>query len=187
MNGPFAFGKKSTARRATLHPNLCLLVDELILYYDFSVDGGARTVEDQIENIWPKKVSKTIDSRHIPRDAEGNYDPNGLAIATDLTPYKKGISPWARPSDTPIVREKKKARFYFLQGALYAIARSAGIEIRQGIDWDRDADLFDQDFDDLPHVELVIPNWPRLRLPPDLLARANEALRKRGLPEYRNP
>ena len=97
------------------------------------------------------------------------------------------MNPWPVDADSAIVREKKKARFYFMQGVIYRVAREQKIEIRQGIDWDRDADLFDQTFDDLPHVELYRPDWPRLRLPDDLLERANEALQSKGLPAYANP
>lgn len=185
MSGPFRFGKKSAGQLATLHPDLKLVCVELIQVYDFSILEGARTIEQQITNI-RNGASKTIDSRHIPRDAAGNYDPNGLAIAADLLPYTEGVNPWPLDSDKPVVREKKKARFYFMQGAIYHIAHAAGVRVRQGVDWDMDADFFDQTFDDLPHVELDLA-LPPLRLPANLLAAANEALRSRRLPAYNNP
>jgi hypothetical protein len=44
-------------------------------------------------------------------------------------------------------------------GRLIEMARTDGIIIRWGGDWDRDGDVLDQDFDDLFHFEIVeLPN-----------------------------
>lgn len=180
-----SYGRASRSVFETIHHDLQIIATDLIEVYDVSLIGGARTVERQIENI-RRRVSKTLDSRHIPRDDQGRYDPNAPAMALDLVPYAKGVNPWPQDSDAPDVRQKKAHRFYFAQGIIFQIAATHGIEIRQGIDWNRDADLFDQKFDDLPHVELVRDGWPRLVVDDEtLLEMANEALRARGLPEHR--
>jgi len=182
---PFSFGRASGAQFTTLHDDLQIVLTGGIEVYDFSITQGARPIEQQIQNI-RNGASKTLDSRHIPRDEDGNYDRNAPCVAADCTPYTQGVNPWPQDSDPRHVREKKKARFYFMQGIFLTIAQQNGIEIRQGIDWDRDADIFDQTFDDLPHIELH-RSIPRLIVPDDLLEQANEALRSRGLKEHRNP
>ena len=180
-----SFGHASQAVLATLHHDMQIILTDLIEVYDVSLLQGARTIEEQIRNI-RKRVSKTLDSRHIPRDAEGNYDPNSPAIACDMVPYAKGVNPWPLDSDAKDVREKKAHRFYYMHGRLSEIAHRHGIFIRQGIDWDMDGDYFDQSFDDLPHWELHV-EVPKLVVPTDLLTLANEALAGAGLPKYRNP
>lgn len=180
---PYKHGRDSQREIATLHPDLRVIVLGLIEVYDHSVEGGARTVDEQIGNI-RRRVSKTLDSRHIPRDENGLYDPSMPSIAVDLVPWQQGVNPWPQDDDTPKVRAKLKGRFYFMQGIVRQIAHSNGIEIRQGQDWDRDNDFLDQSFDDLPHLELWIPSWPKLIVEGELLERANEALTSRGLPAY---
>lgn len=182
MPGPYSFGSKSESQLVTLHHDLRIIAQDAIELVDFSVFQGTRTPEEQIRNII-KGASKTFDSCHIPRDEDGNYDPNGLSWAGDFLPYQRGINPWPQDSDSRKVREKKKHRFYYMQGIFYTIAHSHNIDIRQGIDWDKDGDFFDQTFDDLPHMERA-GKRPRLIVSEDLLEMANEALRGRDLKVY---
>ena len=182
MAGPFNFGTKSQSQIVTMHHDLQIIANDVVEIYDISAHQGARTVEEQIRNI-EKRVSKTLDSCHIPRDEDGNYDPNGKSWAGDFLPHSRGVNPWPQDSDSRKVREKKKARFYYMQGIFRSIAHKHNISIRQGTDWDMDDDLFDQTFDDLPHVELYRPR-PKLIVTGELLEMANEALKARGLKAY---
>jgi hypothetical protein len=161
LPGPFKFGKASLRQFDTLHPILMDIFKEAIKQVDFSILEGRRTVEQQEINV-AKGVSKTLDSKHIPRFIDGIYDRDGYSHAADIVPYQIGINPWPLPTDRDEVKKKKLYRFYFLQGILYSIAHSAGIEIRQGIDWDRDLNFFDQTFDDMGHIELMI-DLPKLK------------------------
>lgn len=172
--GPFRFGRSSTAQLETLHPDLRRVLERAIGIYDFSVTEGRRSIDTQIVYL-RRGVTKTIDSRHIPRDEDGAYEPDGLAEAADLTPYQPGVNPWPLAGDPPETRQKKAARFYFMQGILYAIARDEGVDIRMGVDWDSDLDFFDQSFDDLGHIELRRPR-PALRVPDDLRDDVDAAL-----------
>ncbi len=183
MAGPFSYGLGSQAVLVTLHHDLQIILTELIEFFDVSLEQGARTVEEQIRNI-RNGASKTLDSRHIPRDEEGRYDPSKPAIAVDIIPYTKGVNPWPHDDDTPAMRQKKMHRFYYMQGAILTIAHTHGIAIRQGVDWDMDADFFDQRFDDGPHVELIRTDWPKLVVEGELLEMANEALKSKGLPKH---
>lgn len=47
------------------------------------------------------------------------------------------------------------SRFKYFAGFVKGIAASKGIKLRWGGDWDMDTDLKDQNFNDLPHFELV--------------------------------
>lgn len=181
----FSYGRSSQAVLVTVHPDLEIIAMHVIEVFDIRLLQGARTIEEQIWNI-RRGVSKTLNSRHIPRDEEGRYDPNQPAIALDFAPYKFGVNPWPVDSDSRATREKKKGRWYYAQGIIRQVAHEHGIEIRQGVDWDMDGNFFDQSFDDLGHVELVQLDWPPLIVEGELLERANAALRSRGLPEWRN-
>jgi hypothetical protein len=183
--GPFTFGIASTKELVTLHPDMQIVLSNAIQVYNFSIHQGARTVEEQIRNI-RKRASKTLDSYHIPRDKNGHYDPSVPCLAADILPYQKGVNPWPQPNDSLEVREKKKGRFYYMQGIVYKAARDEGIAIVQGVDWDHDADFFDQSFDDLPHVQLLRKDWPPLIVGAEVLAEANEALRSVGRTEHKN-
>ncbi len=96
-------------------------------------------------------------------------------IETQIGYLRKGVNPWPLETDPPEVREKKKHRFYFLQGILYAIARAEGIDVRLGVDWDSDLDFFDQSFDDLGHIELALDR-AKPKVPEELEADVKGAL-----------
>lgn len=146
----FSYGTKSRTQLATCDPRLVTIFNKLIEMMDVTILEGRRTFAAQLNNIG-RRVSKTINSRHIPRDAEGNIESAGLSKAVDAAPY-----PLMWP-DRSNDREKQIARFYFMQGAILAIAHYEGIPVRQGVDWDGDGDFLDQNFDDLPHVEIDEP------------------------------
>jgi hypothetical protein len=184
MPGPYSFGLGSQSALVTVHHDLQLVLAEVIEVYDVQVLQGARSIEEQIRNI-TKKVSKTLNSDHIPRNERGEYDPSQPAMAVDVVPYSKGVNPWPLDSDAPEVRQKKAHRFYYMQGLVRMAAHKLGIKIQQGVDWDMDDDLFDQSFDDLPHVALARP-LPPLVVKGELLDMANDALKSRGLPPWRN-
>ena len=150
MSGPYRYGGKSRTQLGTCDPRLRTIFEKLIEFMDVSILEGRRTFAQQLRNIG-KKVSKTINSRHIPRTDDGAVDLRGLSKAVDASPYP---IMWPNRSKD---REKQIARFYFMQGAIRAIAHYEDIPIRQGVDWDGDGDFFDQSFDDLPHVEIDEP------------------------------
>lgn len=179
--GPFFFGRSSTRELDTLKEPIKRVLTRAIEVYDFSIIEGSRKIETQIKYV-RQGVSKTIDSRHIPRNEEGDYLPEDLGEAADLVPFQAGENPWPQPDDSPEKRDKKVRRFYFMQGILYAVAREEGVDVRIGVDWDGDLDFFDQTFDDLGHIELRTAR-AALKIPPEFLDEVNEALRSRGLPE----
>ena len=64
------------------------------------------------------------------------------SLAVDIVPY---------PVDW-----EDRARFVYLAGHIRQEAIRQGIEIRWGGDWNKNTELFDNKFDDLPHFEIVI-------------------------------
>jgi peptidoglycan L-alanyl-D-glutamate endopeptidase CwlK len=178
--GPFSFGLNSTNQLITLAEPLQRVLLKAVESYDFSITEGRRTLDTQIRNI-RRGASKTIDSRHIPRDAQGMYDPRGLSEAADLVPYQKNVNPWPQEGDTSDEKAKKYRRFYFMQGILYQAAHDVGVDVRIGVDWDGDLDFFDQTFDDMGHVELRTERAD-LKIPDDRIDEVNEALKSQGLP-----
>lgn len=172
--GPFRFGASSTRQLETIHPDLRRVLERAIRIVDFSITEGRRSIDTQIVYL-RRGVTRTIDSRHIPRDEEGVYQPEGLSEAADLTPYQPGVNPWPLATDTHDERDKKINRFYFMQGILYAIARDEEVDVRLGVDWDSDLDFFDQSFDDLGHIELRAERAP-LRVPDELRDDVDAAL-----------
>jgi hypothetical protein len=150
MAGPFNFGRRSKRVLATLDPRLQRIYTALIRILNVTLLEGRRTFTQQLKNI-RRRVSKTINSRHIPRDSNGAIVEDGLSKACDAAPY-----PLKWP-DRSKDREKQIARFYYMQGAIAAIAHYEDIPLRSGIDWDGDGDFFDQTFDDMPHIEIDEP------------------------------
>jgi len=68
-----------------------------------------------------------------------------LSEAVDVGPWLKGKGiPW-----------DDAKQFYFFAGKVAAKAIELGIQVRWGGDWDGDGDVTDQQFNDLPHWELL--------------------------------
>lgn len=126
------FGKRSRANLATCHPDLQRLFNEVINHYDCSILCGHRSEEKQDEAYREgKSTVQWPNSKH-------NVYPS---IAVDVAPY-------------PIDWEELR-RFYMFVGIVRGVAAAMGINIRCGADWDGDMEVKDQNFHDLPHVELI--------------------------------
>jgi peptidoglycan LD-endopeptidase CwlK len=125
------FGRASTRRLDTCHPDLQKVFNEVIKIVDCSILCGHRNKEDQNEAVrqgrskvsWPRGKHNTTPSE-----------------AVDVAPY---------PIDW-----QDRERFYFFAGVVLAVARQQGVDIRWGGDWNSNNDFKDQTFFDLPHFEL---------------------------------
>lgn len=129
---PYKFGETSLANLATLDIRLQDLLKEAIKYIDFTIVEGYRDRIRQ-EELFEKGLTKARfgESKH-------NVYPS---LAVDIAPY---------PS-----LYKDREQFIFLAGHIMAIGKRRNLLIRWGGDWDRDNDLTDNNFDDLPHFELT--------------------------------
>lgn len=125
------FSESSIKRLQTCHPDLQKVFNEVIKYVDCTILCGHRDQADQDEAYRTGK-SKL----QWPRSKHNNAP----SLAVDVVPY-------------PVDWNDHK-RFYYFAGFVLGIARTLGVELRYGGDWDGDFDLKDQNFFDLPHFEL---------------------------------
>lgn len=126
------FSKTSKDRLKTCHKDLQDIFNEVIKHFDCKVIEGHRGCEKQTE-YYQQGLSKVQypNSKH-------NQKPS---LAVDVCPY---------PVDW-----ENLARFRYFSGFVMGIAAVKGIKLRFGGDWDRDTELRDNRFNDLPHYELV--------------------------------
>ena len=129
----YYFSKSSKSKLITCDPNLQKLANELIKHVDCTILCGVRTLEEQ-KLLFEQGKSKTLNSKHLP-----NQD--GLSQAMDIVVY-------------PIEWQNWKRNYMFV-GFVRGIAISLNIKIRTGADWDSDFNITDQNFHDLPHMELI--------------------------------
>lgn len=123
------FGKKSKKELGTCVEDLQLVFNEVVKTFDCTVTQGHRTVEEQ-EKLYKEGKTKVKFGRH-------NHSPS---IAVDVTPY-------------PVDYENTDRHYYF-GGYVLGIAKSMGIDLRWGGDWDGDRETKDQTFNDLVHFEV---------------------------------
>lgn len=126
------FSARSWAQLDTCHPDLRGLFSEVIRHFDCTVIEGHRGQDAQDEAF------RTGRSRVQWPNGKHNRQPS---LAVDVAPY---------PIDWQDVE-----RFYYFAGVVMGIARTRGIPLRWGGDWDSDTDVHDQTFMDLVHFELL--------------------------------
>jgi peptidoglycan LD-endopeptidase CwlK len=128
-----SFGTRSRRRLSTCHPDLQQLFNAIVAVYDCTILEGARGKYRQ------NKLFAQGDSKVEYPNGRHNKKPSNAVDA----------APW------PIPEWEDEKVFYFFAGVVKGIARSMGIKIRWGGDWDSDNDLNDQTFNDLIHFELI--------------------------------
>ncbi len=127
-----SYSERSEANLSEAHPALQAVFREVIKTFDHTVIEGFRGQAEQDAAFHAGKSKlKFPQSMHNRRPS----------LAVDVCPY---------PIDWTDTR-----RFYLFAGYVLATARSMGVELRWGGDWDRDLQWKDQTFHDLPHFELV--------------------------------
>lgn len=167
----YHFGKGSTKVLNTLHKDLRLILLRLIKTYDTSLLEGLRETRRQQQlfalgnstldgvtklskhqpKICEEEVAGHTDEGQILRDEDGNPI---CSEAVDMMPWKTGTNGFSG-------KVKDGQRFFFMMGIVHEIAEDLLKEgeithgVRFGLDWDSDDRYDDQNFDDLPHLELV--------------------------------
>lgn len=126
------FSQRSLANLSEAHPALQAVFNEVIEHFDHSVIEGYRGRAAQDAAFHAGRTTlKYPKSKH-------NRKP---ALAIDACPC---------PVDWTDHR-----RFFLFAGFVLATAKSIGVKLRWGGDWDGDMTWRDQSFHDLPHFELV--------------------------------
>ncbi len=128
----FALTAASAAKLASCDPRLIALVNTVAARFACTVITGHRTESEQTAALKAGR-SKTPwpKSRH-------NSQPSR---AVDLAP-------------TPIDWQDRE-RFTLFAGFVLGTAAAQGVPLRWGGDWDSDAQVKDNSFDDLVHFELM--------------------------------
>jgi len=126
------FSPASKEHLSGCHDDLIALFTVVILHFDCAVIEGFRNKEDQ-----DKAYKAGVTKLEWPNSKHNKYP----ARAVDVIPY---------PIDWTDLK-----RMYFFGGFVMGIAKSMGINIRWGGDWDRDTEVMDNKFNDLVHFELV--------------------------------
>ena len=126
-----SFGSKSRQQLQTCNSDLQKVFNEVIRYVDCSVLEGHRDerTQDRLFEEGKTKVQYPM-GRH-------NSNPSR---AVDVVPY---------PIDW-----NDRERFHLFAGFVLGIARSMGIKLRWGGDWNMNFEVDDNKFDDFPHFEL---------------------------------
>ena len=125
------FGKTSKEKLATCHEDLQKVFNEVIKHVDCSVIEGYRNEERQ-NKLFSEKKTKV-------RYPNGRHNSNP-SRAVDVVPY---------PIDW-----NDRERFHLFAGFVLGIAKSMGIVLRWGGDWNMNFEVDDNNFDDFPHFEL---------------------------------
>ena len=125
------YSKRSKERLATCDEKLQGVFNEVIKHVDCSILEGHRSKERQ-NKLYDEGRTKVRypDGRH-------NFNPSR---AVDVTPY-------------PVDWEDRERQTLFA-GFVLGTARSKGIKLRWGGDWDQDFQVMDNRFDDFPHFEI---------------------------------
>lgn len=138
------------AKLLTCHPDIQVIMLEVIKHYDCSIVEGLRTAEQQMKYF--KAGKSTLDG--VTKMSKHQDDGSGLSRAVDVMPYKKGTNAFSG-------KETDNRRFYFMAGIIRMCAMKLHGEgkithhVRFGLDWDSDDVYGDQNFHDLPHLELI--------------------------------
>ena len=127
----FRFGKKSRKQLSTCDEKLQKVFNEVIKHVDCSVLEGHR--DERTQN---KYFSEGKTKVQYPM---GRHNSNP-SRAVDVTPY-------------PVDFNDRERQTLFA-GFVIGIARSMGIKLRWGGDWNMNFNVEDNRFDDFPHFEL---------------------------------
>ena len=125
------FSQRSLDRLSTCDNRLQLVFNKVIQHFDCTIIQGYRPREEQ-EQAFRNGRTKV----HWP-NSKHNKQPS---LAVDVAPY---------PIDW-----NDRERFHLFAGFVLGTASSKGITLRWGGDWDRDTEVDDNTFDDLPHFEI---------------------------------
>ena len=137
-----SFGARSIQKLETCDQRIQRVLYRVVEVYDITVLEGRRSWEQQLEyfETGRSKVKPGCQgAMHVPLDPR---DVAFKSLAVDIAPYPID---WA---DTK--------RFTYMAGVVMGVAASMGVDLRWGGNWDRDQVIIDdQNFNDLPHFELV--------------------------------
>lgn len=130
------FSDRSILRLSECDPRLQNVFGEVIKHFDCIVLCGHRSQREQ------NAAYRAGTSKLRYPQSKHNKKPS---MAVDVAPFERHAL---------AVDWSDRERMTFFAGQVIATARSMGINLRWGGDWDRDTKVKDNTFDDLVHFEL---------------------------------
>ena len=128
----YKYSNASQTKLATTHPDIQKVFNEAIKYVDITIIEGIRTLETQQEYVRTGR-SKTLNSKHLEQ-------PDGYSHAVDAMACPISWDDWKRNA--------------YFSGFIIGLAKSMGINLVSGIDWDSDFNIKEHRFLDAPHFQL---------------------------------
>lgn len=128
------YGTTSRNNLSQCDERIQLVFNEVIKHFDCSILCGHRTEEEQNALYYADPQRTQV----LWPFGKHNTKPS---LAVDAAPY-------------PIDWEDRE-RFTYFAGFVIATGLSMGIKLRWGGDWDGDTEVDDNEFDDLPHFEII--------------------------------
>jgi peptidoglycan L-alanyl-D-glutamate endopeptidase CwlK len=135
------FSARSLGRLATCDPALESLFRQVVREFDCTIICGHRTAREQ-QALYAQ--GRTKPGRIVTyKDGVDNLSKHNFypSLAVDVVPYP--------------VQWSNTDRMYYFAGFVMHTARSMGIQVRWGGDWDNDTQTDDERFIDLPHFEVM--------------------------------
>lgn len=139
------WSQSSNSKLLTCDPDIQIVASAVLYHWDCKVLYGHRTPAEQ-KRLFDAGRSKCDGYDRL---SYHNYMPS---LAIDLVPC-----PVLWPDAQGLTDEEiagRIERFHVFGGFVLGMARSLGIPLYWGNDWDGDWDFLDQTFNDLPHFEL---------------------------------
>ena len=130
-----SYSNGSLLKLSTCHPNLILLMNEVIKHVDIAITCGYRDQVDQ-----DKAFNDGLSKLRFPR-SKHNSKPSH---AIDFVPFVSGKPVWNN-------KDLIISIAFFIKG----VAAAQGTKIRLGCDWNGNFESKDESFMDAFHVELV--------------------------------
>ena len=143
----YKYGTGSNEKLDTCHPTLQLIAEEALSLspYDITIIHGWRNMGTQNQLEADGKSTKRFpNSRHNKTDDPSVIDYARMSDALDFAPWVNNTIYW---DDTHI--------FAVIAGCFIAAAKSMGVTLRWGGDWDSDGQTTDQTLLDWGHVEIT--------------------------------
>lgn len=147
----FSFGNKSDKKLNTCHADLQLIMRTAIALsrMDFGIAEGKRSDATQAKYFAEGKSKcdgVTSKSKHQVTRSQPK------AMATDVFPYVNGKADYSMETLSYLA-----GHIVAVSEMLYSFGRISHV-VRWGGNWDGDGEILtDQEFDDRPHFELIIP------------------------------
>lgn len=176
---PHRYGSRSSTRLKTCHPDLQFVMDRVVEQFPNTILQGERTEEQQRKNV-AKGVSRTLDSKHLPRcSRRSDQGVDAVDAAPDPLQYPQlsGLlhvierALGAQPLDDTTRRNlvsaigeysKDLGVWYYFGGYVLGTAdqmlKNGDISTRfiWGGDWNENRKVNDQTFDDLGHFQRAV-------------------------------